>query len=276
MNHNSSGQSSRVELLLVNGRTVSFSLPQLRRFLWTRSILLMGAGALFFLLLGNPYFFSAVSHTGSRVFYWSVGIVLYLWIMPYYLWGAYRVWSLFTDKPLFHIGPTIPLIVGVTYFLLGLARLSGDLMPEVTGPVTLSVHALNVVIATILECIGLYWIYPTYQNSMRAPQNDNAFVHINGSEIPISAIQLVKSDSRYLVITTKTGTSRHICRMRDFLAQVTEQDGLSPHRSYWVAKQNIIGLVGAKIKVHNGNDIPVARSKVDASKLWLRENGLQH
>lgn len=265
-----------IKILLVNRTVIEFTAAELSDFLRTGTVFAMFLGAVSFLLLANPEIFTSTANSYSRGFYWALSIFLYTILMPRYLDWMFHWWWKATRRPLFHLGPTIPLIIGLTYLMEVLYFASGEMLPGRSGPITGYVLAANIVIGFSLESIGLYWLLPQYLSKKSEFAADKKIVQVSGEEIPISIIRLVKSDARYLIITTEYGETRYLCRLKDFLAQVSEQDGISPHRSYWIAKDNVIGINGARIRTKTGHNVPVARGKISEARVWLRQHGLPH
>lgn len=86
-------------------------------------------------------------------------------------------------------------------------------------------------------------------------------------------VLVLSAQDHYVEFTTTTGKKLVRMRMREAIAQMQGQDGLSVHRSYWVAKDAIEALQksGGKhfLLLSNGDKIPVAASKLAAVKKAL-------
>lgn len=86
----------------------------------------------------------------------------------------------------------------------------------------------------------------------------------------------VSSQDHYVRIQTKDSENLVRARLSDLINQLSCQSGIQPHRSYWVARQAVAGMVardGHKcLELHNGNTIPIARGRLVDVQEWL-ENG---
>jgi len=80
----------------------------------------------------------------------------------------------------------------------------------------------------------------------------------------------VKAAEHYLEVYSQSGVEMIRERMSTFLEQVTPEDGIQTHRSHWVSVQTIATLSGATLSLHDGEKVPVARSRMEAVRDWLR------
>ncbi len=83
-------------------------------------------------------------------------------------------------------------------------------------------------------------------------------------------ILVLTAQDHYVEITSTNGKKLVRMRMREAIAQMQDQDGLSVHRSYWVAKDAIQSLQKSEGKhfllLINGDKIPVSPSKLAGVK----------
>ncbi|MCF6304772.1 MAG: LytTR family transcriptional regulator DNA-binding domain-containing protein [Rhodobacteraceae bacterium] len=83
-------------------------------------------------------------------------------------------------------------------------------------------------------------------------------------------ILVLTAQDHYVEITSTNGKKLVRMRMREAIAQMQDQDGLSVHRSYWVAKDAIQSLQKSEGKhfllLINGDEIPVSPSKLAGVK----------
>ena len=97
-------------------------------------------------------------------------------------------------------------------------------------------------------------------------------VDVSDNEL-CSKILTVQAQEHYLLVTTAQGTTMQRGRLRDQVAKLKDMDGLQVHRSWWVARAAVIGVLKRErdyvIQLISGETVPVARSKV----ALLRDSG---
>lgn len=103
-------------------------------------------------------------------------------------------------------------------------------------------------------------------------------ISIGGQVLNLKSISVISSQDHYLEVVSIDGTILLRGRLSDALTQLSVQDGISPHRSYWVASSFIKGIGGKSgartLVLHDGVELPIARARVLATQKWLadREN----
>ncbi|GGE36379.1 hypothetical protein GCM10011517_00170 [Actibacterium pelagium] len=140
----------------------------------------------------------------------------------------------------------------------------------------------NVIFAHAIEMTALVWLFPLQRSELEATVEEkadtqtNRFIILNGKSIPLEIIRSVKSAEHYLVVTTHARTSEYRARMKDFLGQVTHEDGIQIHRSFWVAKEEALELAGAVVHTQSGEALPVSRGRHPEVKEWFGDNRKPH
>ena len=98
-------------------------------------------------------------------------------------------------------------------------------------------------------------------------------VFLAGKTFAADEIDLISSQDHYLEVKTPDSSELLRGRMSDVVGQLAAEDGVTPHRSHWVARrviENVGGKSGAKTLVlKDGTQIPIARARVAKVQAWL-------
>lgn len=137
----------------------------------------------------------------------------------------------------------------------------------------------NIFFAIITEAILVFAAFPRLQASSDDTLSPNAanrrLINAGRGSVFLDTLVLVKSVEHYLELETQTEKQMVRMRLTDFLTQVSEADGIQPHRSYWVPGHAIARMerTGGKVSIvlMNGRKVPVARSRMGNVKNWMAE-----
>lgn len=143
-----------------------------------------------------------------------------------------------------------------------------------------SSHLLfNIVLGFLFETLFMLFVFPVVladfdnesdeEEPVAAPRN----VIIAGKTIAVDEINSISSQDHYLEVKTRTSCELHRGRLADVVGQLAAEDGVTPHRSHWVARrviESVGGKSGAKTLVlKDGTQIPIARARVVKVQAWL-------
>ena len=85
-----------------------------------------------------------------------------------------------------------------------------------------------------------------------------------------SEIYALAAEDHYVRIITSKGEEMILMRLSDAIKEVAPLEGLSPHRSWWVAKQGVEHMSKSngktEIVLKSGRAVPVSRNKVKVLK----------
>ncbi|MFN2100947.1 LytTR family DNA-binding domain-containing protein [Altererythrobacter sp. MF3-039] len=88
-------------------------------------------------------------------------------------------------------------------------------------------------------------------------------------------LHALEADGHYVRVYTDRGSEMILMRLKDAIAETGDLDGMQVHRSWWVAREAVVGnssIAGKHwLSVHGGVDVPVSRSRRSAlnSAGWL-------
>ncbi|SPJ29715.1 hypothetical protein TRM7615_03236 [Falsiruegeria mediterranea M17] len=275
-------ENREYRVLLTNGKVVYFTFRELRAFVLSPNVLCLCAILLVVMTSGHPYLFPTLPDVTSRLFYWILGIFLYLLlILP---WGE-RVLKMWQSR----FAAPMPLVIASAP-LIGMLSVLMDLMPDVFGSVvpargeSLNVLGMvrNIVVAHVCEMIAFLWLLPLSRNAEPVADVPNVaddaaqFIRIAGRSLPLDSVRCVRNEEHYLVVKTTMGTLRLRARMNDLLMQVSDDDGIQAHRSFWVSTEEALELRGTTIMTRSGCVIPVSRYRMKAVRAWCERHGKPH
>ena len=96
---------------------------------------------------------------------------------------------------------------------------------------------------------------------------------IGDREFSIHDLLYVRANEHRVCIYTKSGSFVERTRMKDLVNVLSSEDGIQPHRSYWVPKYSISEArcrdEKLVIVVEDGTEISVARTRRDPVQKWL-------
>jgi hypothetical protein len=269
----------------MNGRVLHFTRRELQRFLWSRNVIVLLSLAIFLITMANPILFASIPGFGSRLFYWSVCAVIYLLLAPGWATLVCSGWFAAVHRPIPQPLISMLLVCGLTWLAAKMPLLLHDWAPQRGFPITARTYLRNILIAQMIENMALFWLLPLFRKDIRpsgetspapeTPSEHPIFVTINRANIPLNTLLSVQSAGHYLHVTTDSGTQEYHARMKDFLEQVDEAAGISPHRSHWVATRAAQSHNGKHIRLGTGATIPIARGKQAKVRDWAQHHGIE-
>jgi len=128
----------------------------------------------------------------------------------------------------------------------------------------------NLAMGLIFETLFFLFVKPVLMRNAKArsrpPISARRVIQVSGVDILAADIVLLRAQDHYVEVVTNSGKTLVRARIRDFTEQLTEDEGITPHRSYWVAWQNIISadlsLNYAAITMSDGSIVPVAKGRI--------------
>lgn len=217
-------------------------------------------------------------------------VVLFVLLTICWAWGQTKMGLFVAVLPVFNLVAFLP-VLHLNGMLL--SRLSG--VPSATA--LWSGTALGgVVVALSVEAIFFAFVFPLIRirpGNAAGPALAAARDHLAGeasgqdAEAPGRVIRaagldfalddlvLLRSQGHYVEVVTRDGTRRIRARLGDLVSQTRPGDGIQAHRSYWLARSAITGLVtedrGAYLALADGSEFAVAGPRRDAVANWVAE-----
>lgn len=105
-----------------------------------------------------------------------------------------------------------------------------------------------------------------------APAEERSIV-IGAEPVPLSRLHHIEAREHHVLITMDGESVTQRARLGDIVAQTGPEDGLQPHRSWWVSSGAARDLIrdGAKhmLQLDDGTRVPVARTRLEDVRRWL-------
>lgn len=133
----------------------------------------------------------------------------------------------------------------------------------------------------IAEAFGLIFfryvrphIAPT--DPAQEPEEERKIL-IGAHPVPLSRLRYIEAREHHVQVALEDESQTYRARLADIIAQTSPDDGIQPHRSWWVSANAARGLTreGPRhlLELHDGTFVPVARSRVDDVRVWLGRKG---
>lgn len=171
----------------------------------------------------------------------------------------------------------VAVAVKVAFFILGPTTFFAD-NPDISY---WKEFAYSYFLALTFDTIAILSVIPEILCRIRRSEMPKVTV-MEGMNIKIGGVSISKKQLLYISanahhvnVTTEKETVQLRARLSDVVAQMTSDDGIQPHRSYWIAKNAIkgIGTENGKmvIKTVNGQKFSVSKARKIAVLDWLKQ-----
>jgi hypothetical protein len=147
-----------------------------------------------------------------------------------------------------------------------------------------SSHLLfNIALGFLFETLFMIFVYPVVLADFDNDEVEDTVpiarsVTIAGTPFMSDEIRSVSSQDHYVEVATKTSKTLLRARLADVVAQLSGDDGIMPHRSYWVARSAVSQMTGNANKkaliLDTGDEVPIARGRVAEVQVWLENKKL--
>ena len=181
--------------------------------------------------------------------------------------------------PILTIAAALP--TGAYTELAGLLLTGGD--PEASLAENL---AFLCIVAEIFTLIFLRYVRPVAQadetsdeSASQAMQEEPPERHIliGAEPVPLAKLIVIEAREHHVLVTLEGATLTQRARLGDIVAQTSPDDGLQPHRSWWVARSAAVALGTENgrpvLTLRDGQTVPVARARLPEVRDWLDSTG---
>jgi hypothetical protein len=273
-----------IHLRLNNSKVISLTRHELSLWLYSKDILIFLTIVLALVLTGNAEVFSSYETLSTRIFYLSVIASFYFTLLPFWVHLVWKLWTRVSSAPIWHPLAMIGWGLICAWISTLFSEFLGDWVPERQHFGALD-YLRVVIILQFAENIAVFWLFPHFraQQEKNRRHSADAFpsktapqIQIGGRKFDLSEILWVQSAGHHLHLRTFDDTHQVQARLKDFIALTSETDGIMPHRSYWVARDQILGMQGQNLKTRIGDSIPVSRGRQQLVAEWLRRHGIAH
>lgn len=232
----------------------------------------------YFLIVGflhttfNPGSFETPEKYGLVVLLWIIGCVVYLIAHMTLIMATLAFWPK-GKVPVYNqfIG-TIIATGAATAVMLELGR--SILLPELNfANDYLSMFAIGVI-----RMVPFEWLFFHHIFFFPLDRKDNDSLMIGDREFSLRDLLYVRANEHRVCIYTKSGSFVERTRMKDLVNVLKTEDGIQPHRSYWVPRYSISEARCKEEKLvlimADGTEISVARTRREPVQKWLFDKSI--
>ncbi|MFA8384359.1 MAG: LytTR family DNA-binding domain-containing protein [Pelagibaca sp.] len=123
-----------------------------------------------------------------------------------------------------------------------------------------------------LETVFYRFILPGVRTEIEAAKPSRLLV-IGGEQIDLAQLLHIEAREHHVHLTFENAKSRARARLGDIVAQTSAEDGMQPHRSWWVARDPAIRTERRNgrliLRLRDDTEVPVARTRVEDVLDWL-------
>lgn len=127
-----------------------------------------------------------------------------------------------------------------------------------------------------LETVFYRFILPVAQmRTVRsAPASHGRHLIVGGEKVELSGLLHIEAREHHVHLTFENDKALARARLGDIVAQTKVEDGMQPHRSWWVARDPAIRAERKNgrlvLRLRDDTEVPVARTRVDDVLNWLQ------
>lgn len=278
LSKNTSLGQTQFEAITLRGRVLRFSVNELLRAVFNMRFLLFLSAAAFVFFWADTHGLSSQMNALSRFIYWQNSAIVTLLVYLFVMIG----WGILSQKfglprPYF---PTVSIIIVWPVLAINRALLmlvAGIPFPEFNDFFQYGLQ--NLIGFLVFELIYTEFVQPVVEAKYlrhriyRRPKQEAA-ITLSKRNFQVENLAYIKSTDHYLEIVFNDGSKSTVYgKLTEVLHQSEESWGISPHRSYWIAKNAISGIQyqGRKmyLVMRNGDKIPTSEAKKKQVKDWI-------
>lgn len=112
--------------------------------------------------------------------------------------------------------------------------------------------------------------HETHRATSRRP---GRLLHIAGQPVALEKVKLIEARQHHVHVRLCDGTLTERARLSDIVAQTRPEDGIQPHRSWWVSRRAVrrLGKRSGRevLQLSDDSQVPVARGRVEDVRDWI-------
>lgn len=178
-----------------------------------------------------------------------------------------------TFTPLIGVFALIPTVLFAEWCA---SRLSNGTYP----PSVVQNFAFYFLSVQVFETVFIRFVVPMTDVLKDAGDEDgdtqpDRFILIGGRRIPLHDLHHIEARKHFVRIKTENGEIEQRARLSDILAQTKADDGVQPHRSWWVSHHSRPRLDddGGRpvLRLLDNTMVPIARARLEEVRSWLEK-----
>lgn len=111
-----------------------------------------------------------------------------------------------------------------------------------------------------------------------APDPNHRKIHVGARRISLGEVSVIEAREHHVHVHLRHGTLSQRARLSDIVAQTRDEDGIQPHRSWWVPRHSVreLGRDGGKpvLRLADDSVVPVARGRLETVRHWIATHAL--
>ena len=231
---------------------------------------------LLFMLLCLLTFFAA-DPSGVRAYVplwfsivvWPVAFSIYLFVYHLCLLASAALCS--QIKWLRIPTPLLGLIA--LYPTVSLCETSAELMSGGSYPEDMLSHMIFYFLSVqALETVFYRFIMPGVREEIEAATTARHLV-VGGEKIDLRDLHHIEAREHHVHLTLSDTRKLFRARLSDLVAQTQPEDGIQPHRSWWVARDQVVTPERSNgrmtLRLRDDTVVPVARTRMDDVQNWI-------
>lgn len=123
-----------------------------------------------------------------------------------------------------------------------------------------------------METVFYRFIMPGVRHEIEQSNAERHLI-VGGEKINLRDLHHIKAHEHHVHLTLSDTRKLIRARLGDLVAQTNPEDGFQPHRSWWVARDQVKTHEHSNgrmtLRLHDDTIVPVARTRVDAVQDWL-------
>lgn len=264
-----------IRLVDILGRCFDVRLADVPDYLVHRTTLLFYVLCIVVLLAADPPGISAHYDFPVNAGYWMVGLAVYLGLYP----PALLVVALLQTRYL-RVPVPAPLLSVLTLIpSLFLTTALADSLSGTDFPIFAPENFLPIwLTAQVLETLFTRFVLPevirkTVSAKVRARGAEPRYIVVGHHRVPVDHVHHVVAQEHFVRIQLQDTHILHRARLSDLIAQTEPEDGIQPHRSWWVSRraEPRLDREGSRhvLVLEDKTVVPVARTRLPEIEEWL-------
>ncbi|MFZ5964662.1 LytTR family DNA-binding domain-containing protein [Thalassococcus sp. BH17M4-6] len=273
--------SQKLHLISLLGSKVSLSVAELVRVLVDPRALVFLALVLVAIGASDPFDVHQLVSFWQIAVFWPIAMLMYLAICSLVLTGfaAVSLWfpGMLTPVPLksaIAMGPAVILGESFAYFLT-----TGAHVFDIPGRIL-----FFFLLVQVFETLFYTFVVPqthTYRRIVAAQKTQKTapaarHIVVGAEKVPVTSVRHIEAREHHVCVTLDGTQITQRARLSDLVAQTRPEDGVQPHRSWWVSRQAAPALQRSggrhMLKLADETMVPVARTRLQEVQDWVERH----
>lgn len=127
-----------------------------------------------------------------------------------------------------------------------------------------------------LETVFYKFIMPSVRAELE-PEEPERHLIVGGERFDMRGLLHIEAREHHVHLTFEDKRQLTRARLGDIVAQTRAEDGIQPHRSWWVSRNSVVTpeRKGGRLvlRLRDNTEVPVARTRISDVENWLQKHG---